>query len=85
MRTIPVMPLSRDPLSFVSLAMTRHRTFCLELIYIGLAFANGKCSCKSKSHVLSNFKLRPHGIAVVKKSGFRLQSIAGKAPALCLA
>ena len=52
--------LSYDQAQDILLGIDLHR--------IG-AFANGKCSCKSKSHVLSNFKLRPHGIAVVEKSG----------------
>ena len=46
--------LSYDQAQDILLGIDLHR--------IG-AFANGKCSCKSKSHVLSNFKLRPHGIA----------------------
>jgi len=49
------------------------------------AFAKGKCNCKSKTHVLTNFKMRPHGIACLEKSGFGLQSLVGKAPALGLA
>ena len=40
---------------------------------------------KSKTHVLTNFKMRPHGIACLEKSGFGLQSLVGKAPALGLA
>ena len=49
------------------------------------AFAKGKCNCKSKTHVLTNFRMRPHGIACLEKSGFGLQSLVGKAPALGLA
>ena len=49
------------------------------------AFAKGKCSCKSKTHVLTNFRMRPHGIACLEKTGFGLQSLVGKAPALGLA
>ena len=56
-----------------------------EALHMLGVFANGKCNCKSKTHVLSNFKMRPHGIACLEKSGFGLQSIVGKAPALGLA
>ena len=49
------------------------------------AFAKGKCNCKSKTHVLTNYKMRPHGVTCLEKSGFGLQSLVGKAPALGLA
>ena len=49
------------------------------------AFAKGKFNCKSKTYVLTNFKMRPHGIACIERSGFGLQSLVGKAPALGLA
>ena len=30
------------------------------------AFAKGKCNCKSKTHVLTNYKMRPHGFTCLK-------------------
>ena len=49
------------------------------------AFAKGKCNCKSKTHVLTNYKMRLHGVTCLERSGFGLQSLVGKAPALGLA
>ena len=49
------------------------------------AFAKGKCYCKSKTHVLTNYKMRPHGVTWLEKSRFGLQSLVGKAPTLGLA
>ena len=49
------------------------------------AFAKGKCNCKSKTHVITNYKMRPHGVTCLERSGFGLQSLVGKAPALGLA
>ena len=49
------------------------------------AFAKGKCRCKSKTHILTNYKMRPYGVTCLEKSGFGLQSLVGNAPALGLA
>ena len=49
------------------------------------ALAKGKCNCKSKTHILTNYKMRRHGVTCPEKSGFGLQSLVGKAPALGLA
>ena len=49
------------------------------------AFANGKCNCKSKSHILTNFRMRPSAISTIDHAGFGLHSISGHAPSLGLA
>ena len=48
-------------------------------------FANGKCNCKSKSHILTNFRMRPSAISTIDHAGFGLHSISGHAPSLGLA
>ena len=48
-------------------------------------FSNGKCNCKSKSHILTNFKLRSAAISAIDATGFGLHSISGQAPSLGLA
>ncbi len=34
------------------------------------AFATASCSCKSKSHVVTNYALRPSAISLLEKSGY---------------
>ena len=49
------------------------------------AFAAVTCSCKSKSHVVTNYALRPSAISFLKKSGYWIHSIVPQAPSLGLA
>ena len=48
-------------------------------------FATSTCSCKSKSHVVTNYALRPCALKDFERSGYGIHSIVPHAPSLGLA
>ena len=47
-------------------------------------FAAMSCSCKSKSHIVTNVRLRPLALAFAERSGYGVHAITPHAPALGL-
>ena len=54
-------------------------------VHSTLAFVCIKCACKSKSHVVTNFRLRPGALRLLDKSAYGIHAIAPHAPSLGLA
>ena len=48
-------------------------------------FASVSCCCKSKSHVVTNFALRPLALSFTERAGYGVHAITASAPALGLA
>ena len=48
-------------------------------------FATSTCSCKSKSHVVTNFALRPSALKDLELSGYGIHALVPHAPSLGLA
>ena len=42
------------------------------------------CSCKSKSHIVTNFPIRPHALSGIEKAGYGVHAVTATAPALGL-
>ena len=54
-------------------------------VHSTLAFVKAKCSCKSKSHVVTNYPLRASALCKLERSTYGIQSITSHAPSLGLA
>ena len=48
------------------------------------SFSTIKCSCKSKSHIVTNFPMRPCAISNVELAGYGVHAVTASAPALGL-
>ena len=48
------------------------------------SFSTIQCSCKSKSHIVTNFPMRPRAISSVELAGYGVHAVAASAPALGL-
>jgi len=48
------------------------------------SFSTIKCSCKSKSHIVTNFPMRPCAISNVELAGYEVHAVTASAPALGL-
>ena len=47
-------------------------------------FSNIHCSCKSKSHIVTNFSMRPYALSGIEKAGYGVHAVTASAPALGL-
>ena len=48
------------------------------------SFSNIHCSCKSKSHIVTNFPMRPYALSGIEKAGYGVHAATASAPALGL-
>ena len=48
------------------------------------SFSTIQCSCKSKSHIVTNFPMRPRALSSVELAGYGVHAVAASAPALGL-
>ena len=48
------------------------------------SFSNIHCSCKSKSHIVTNFPMRPCALSCIEKAGYGVHAVTATAPALGL-
>ena len=48
------------------------------------SFSNIHCSCKSKSHIVTNFPMRPYALSGIEKAGYGVHAVTASAPALGL-
>ena len=48
------------------------------------SFSNIHCSCKSKSHIVTNFPMRPYALYGIEKAGYGVHAVTASAPALGL-
>ena len=43
------------------------------------SFSNIRCSCKSKSHIVTNFPMRPYALSGIEKAGYGLHAVTASA------
>ena len=48
------------------------------------SFSHIRCSCKSKSHIVTNFPMRPYALSGIEKAGYGVHAVTASAPALGL-
>ena len=48
------------------------------------SFSNIHCSCKSKSHIVTNFPMRPYALSGIEKAGYGVHAVTASTPALGL-
>ena len=48
------------------------------------SFSTIQCSCKSKSHIVTNFPMRPCALSSIELAGYGVHAVAASAPALGL-
>ena len=48
------------------------------------SFATIQCSCKSKSHIVTNFPMRPRALSNIELAGYGVHAVAASAPTLGL-
>ena len=53
-------------------------------IHIIGSFSTIQCSCKSKSHIVTNFPMRPRALSNIELAGYGVHAVAASAPALGL-
>ena len=49
------------------------------------AFAAASCACKSKSHLVTHFALRPGALSLLERAGYGIHSVSPQAPSLGVA